>query len=391
MNKPARTLLQYARAFLASGPSVRRAALSTASRQTVKTEIRSLLHALSYAIEILNRKDEAGLLDAFVILRNRQDIVSRLMKTAALTEDAGAYLAGITPMEFVTYALDELGIHDHDYTIDRVGPVIRTMSTVFSLRHAVLTRVLLVETLIRMGAMEARIDAEAQATEIRRSISFPPAQKQAAIGVLSYFGEVVARRYPDINVGVTIEQTRERVTLIVQTPQGTEERIEQELESYGRVVTGELSPEAYLNDATAAMALRHKLEIAALEVRQTKQLLESERLQFGARITTLEDHVHFLRTLLSREHNDVHMLAAAIRSVVDAVDPVARAALQRFIQTIESEAAVSKEATDEFIEAARKDRSIISLLQELLLKGAVQGAAGNYLFNFLQAVVAMLR
>src|ERR1043165_5419012 len=163
---------------------------------------------------------------------------------------------------------------------------------------------------IRTGVIK-RLIADAVATlgldlntrrhaEIRRSISFPPALKQAAISVLSYFGEIVQHRYPDMDVGVTIEQARDRVTLIVTTPHGTEERIERELDSYGQVVTGETTPEIYLGNTHAAAALRHKLEIAALELRQTKQLMDSERMQYGARIGALEADVRFLRNLLER-------------------------------------------------------------------------------------------
>ena len=45
-----------------------------------------------------------------------------------------------------------------------------------------------------------------RASGIKRSITFPPEFKEAGVAILSYFSHVLAVKYPDTNVGVTIEK-----------------------------------------------------------------------------------------------------------------------------------------------------------------------------------------
>lgn len=123
---------------------------------------------------------------------------------------------------------------------------------------------------------------------IERSIEFPPGCHEAGMGILSYFGTVVHQKYKDIKVGVTIKQDGQKVTLIVETPEGEREQIEKTLEEYGLVVTGNMKPEEFLSDPLQVMALTNKLEMAQMELRQTKQLYQFAEKEHGGRIQTLE-------------------------------------------------------------------------------------------------------
>ena len=75
-------------------------------------------------------------------------------------------------------------------------------------------------------------------TRVQRVIEFPPELKQAGIGILSYFSEVLKQRYPAHEMAVRIEQFGTKVRLTVDSPSGWRDTIEHDLETYGRVVVG---------------------------------------------------------------------------------------------------------------------------------------------------------
>ena len=65
---------------------------------------------------------------------------------------------------------------------------------------------------------------------ITRSIEFPKGYEQAGLGILSYFGKIVREKYRDINVQVSIKQIEDRITMVIETPEGTRETIEKTLQ-----------------------------------------------------------------------------------------------------------------------------------------------------------------
>nr|WP_320189862.1 hypothetical protein [uncultured Desulfobacter sp.] len=94
--------------------------------------------------------------------------------------------------------------------------------------------------------------------------------------------------------------------MIIEAEDGQKEIIEKELEKYGLVVTGAISPENYCQNSLEAMALKQKLELAALEVKHTKELMYTERKQYENRISTLEDIVHsMLQSNTTKRSNDI--------------------------------------------------------------------------------------
>jgi transcriptional regulator with XRE-family HTH domain len=101
-----------------------------------------------------------------------------------------------------------------------------------------------------IGRLLAKKPAVAQdaLTVLERSIIFPPEYKQSGVSILSYFAEVVAKKYPDQDVRVTILQSGPTVTLRVETPQGDIEEIERTLEQYGLVVTGKMPIDTFTDD-----------------------------------------------------------------------------------------------------------------------------------------------
>ena len=108
---------------------------------------------------------------------------------------------------------------------------------------------------------------------ILRAITFEPEHKQAGIAILSYFGRIVEKRFPNMDVRVQIEQEELDVRLVVETPSGIKESVERTLHQYGKVVVGESEPSDLFDDELSVLELRNKLELARTELRMTKELM----------------------------------------------------------------------------------------------------------------------
>ena len=114
-------------------------------------------------------------------------------------------------------------------------------------------------------------------SEILREIYFAPENRQAGIGILHYFSVILQQKYPGIDASVSIQQGRDRITMIIRHPDGRKDEIEKLFSDYGMVLSGELPPDSLLSDPIQLQGLKQKLEIASLELRQTKELLFIEK------------------------------------------------------------------------------------------------------------------
>lgn len=143
-------------------------------------------------------------------------------------------------------------------------------------------------------------EEELNVLRVERSIEFPPEYWQAGTSILSYFSHILSVKYPSKKIKVRIEQEGLMLRMIINTPTGEREKIEKALEEYGMVVTGKIQPESFLSDPFEAMALKNKLEIADLELRQTRKLLDFTRDNSQQRIESLEVQVNKLHYIIER-------------------------------------------------------------------------------------------
>jgi len=136
---------------------------------------------------------------------------------------------------------------------------------------------------------------------IERSIEFEPEYYQAGVGILSYFGEVLRQKYPDVNAKVRIEQDGNKVRMRIETLTGENEVIERELEKYALVIANQLPPSALLENKIHVMQLENKLSMAELEIRQTKNALQLADNLYGKQVRSLEEQIAFFRDLVSEQ------------------------------------------------------------------------------------------
>lgn len=108
---------------------------------------------------------------------------------------------------------------------------------------------------------------KAATPKIVRTIEFRQDHLQAGISILSYFGEILREKCPAANAIVRIEQDGFIVRMIIEFPDsGDREIIEKTLREYGEVATGRRAAENWLANEEQIRHLRHKLEIAIIEI-----------------------------------------------------------------------------------------------------------------------------
>lgn len=109
---------------------------------------------------------------------------------------------------------------------------------------------------------------------IERYIEFPPEYCQAGISILSFFGEVLRRKYPDKQATVRIEQDGLRVKMMVEPFIGEPEIFQRALDQYGLVVLGRITPEEFTNDPLLVFSLKHELRMLQAKLEGQKELLQ---------------------------------------------------------------------------------------------------------------------
>ena len=151
--------------------------------------------------------------------------------------------------------------------------------------------------------------------KVIRSIEFPPEYWEAGTSILTYFSRILRVKYPNQNIVVKIEQEDLTLTMVINTPTRQREKIEKTLDEYVMVVTERLQAEIFLEDPLEVMALKNKLEIAKLELKQTRQLLSYTQNNSQNRIESLEAQVKQLYCIIEREFQSKKAVLGVIRDM----------------------------------------------------------------------------
>jgi len=136
--------------------------------------------------------------------------------------------------------------------------------------------------------------------KIERSIEFPPEYWTAGTSILSYFSHILSVKYPDQNIKVRIEQEGLLLRMIIDTPTGERELIEQTLNEYRMVITGKLPPENFLNNPFELMALKNKLEMTQLELKMSEKLFAITSNRDRGDIVDLKTQVREFQSIIGK-------------------------------------------------------------------------------------------
>jgi hypothetical protein len=243
---------------------------------------------------------------------------------------------------------------------------------------------------------------------IERALEFPKEYYQAGISILSYFGDVLKQKYPGIQAKIRIEQDGNLVRLHIQAEDGSKEIIEKTLEEYAMVVTDKASPEILFEDKLQIMALNNKLEIAKMEVRQTRDLLMITENNYSGRVRTLEEEIGYLREQVGSQMMLVHgshkiiekqiekeerilitQIETSNKLVKDLIDEAGSSRdLVLALTTINEKlvngvAAQDEETVKNAIVAVRENSADIFNELENALKNTMYGVSGNCVYQWL--------
>jgi len=114
---------------------------------------------------------------------------------------------------------------------------------------------------------------------VHRELRFPIEHKLAGVAMLSYFSRVVEDLVPQAGAAVSIKQQGPHVSISIETADGTQELVNKTLQDYCLVLAGEQPPTLLFRDPLKVLEFKHKLELAELEIRHTRDLLKYQERQ----------------------------------------------------------------------------------------------------------------
>lgn len=227
-----------------------------------------------------------------------------------------------------------------------------------------------------------------------KSIDFDEDTCQAGISILSYFSTVVAQKYPDTKVKVRIEQEGLKVRLVVETPTGEKENIEKTLEEYGLVLSGQIQPEELLPNTLQVMQLKHKLDLAVMEVSHTKELLYTERASFGKQLDGLKEEVDHLKHQISEAFKREEHSRVILTKIIDkySLDDSAKDAVLKLSLYLEQGVGErDKEIILELLEVIKKQDTFAFDDIKAYMISSLGGASGNLISTWLPMVFAAIQ
>lgn len=151
------------------------------------------------------------------------------------------------------------------------------------------------EQAIEIVEIESAVPAFGGKVVINREIEFPPEYRQAGIGILSYFGEVLRTKYPSSDAKVKIEQDGLTVRLVIESESGEREIIEKALQDYELVVRGETDVNDFFESSRKVVELKNELRILQYRIESQNDI---------ARIQ--EDHIRTLKDLIGKSLTNPH-------------------------------------------------------------------------------------
>lgn len=131
---------------------------------------------------------------------------------------------------------------------------------------------------------------------IARTIEFTPEYYQAGISILNYFGTVLREKHAELKAKVRIEQDDLKVTLVIESATGEQEKIEQTLSDFGLVIQGHMTAEEFLGDKLKALELKQHLRMAQLQIEHQRELYMLAQKQYDTRVKSLEEQVTWLNS-----------------------------------------------------------------------------------------------
>ncbi|MFT6255559.1 MAG: hypothetical protein ACJAT8_000064 [Cellvibrionaceae bacterium] len=257
------------------------------------------------------------------------------------------------------------------------------------------------------------LDNQLVGESIERCLEFSPEHYQAGVGILSYFSEILQQKYPGVEAKVKIEQDGLKVRMTVDTPDGSQDIVEKALTNYTLVIAKEIPPESLLEDKLQIHKLKMKLDIAEMEVRNTRDFMMITDSTYKERVGSLEQEIAFMRVSikdqmqlthtahnligLQCEREKVVLLAhienqkITLKSLVESNRQNIKLyeALSKLNNMVTTESVDQVEAKEALTVIQLESPSTFNKLQGAL-EGTMYGVSGNILFQILLQVASLV-
>lgn len=222
--------------------------------------------------------------------------------------------------------------------------------------------------------------------DIRRYIEFSEEDYEYGLSILSHFGKIVEKKFPSQNIRVRIEQDASKVRMVIHSGHEQIETVERTLQEYGCVVSGQITPEEFFENPFEAMKLKHKLENAARELNQTKEMYALIARTNDDRISFLENQVCTLNTMIANQLNNSfaerEMIFDLIKNQAD-ISPDIVKLLTKLTDMIQQNDPES--IKDTLIEIRDKSPSLFEKI-EATFYGALANTAGSILYGYITSL-----
>lgn len=221
---------------------------------------------------------------------------------------------------------------------------------------------------------------------IIKFLHFDENSYQAGISILSYFSTVIYHKFPHSKVKIRIEQEDRIVRLLVETPDGEKEKYEKTLEEYGLVVTGEMQPEDLFTNPLQVMQLRHKLEMTALELVHTRDLLSVAKTSYDNELIELKKQIG---EALRREDNSYTVLYKLIESY-SLNGPVKEAYILLVKHLEDGVVERDKEIIMELIKSIKTNNPLAFEAIKMYIINTLGGASGSLISGWISTLYAAM-
>lgn len=225
-------------------------------------------------------------------------------------------------------------------------------------------------------------------TKITKKFDIEPEVRSPIASLLLHFDEIIKVKHPEIETTTTLIQNNEKTIFSIEAEILNLDVLENELQQYGLVLTNDITAREYLGDGIAALRLENKLELARIDLKQTQELLNLERRYSSDRIIFLEDQLRYVQKMIAKKDKGISNLSNTILKLAKNQKSIVQKSLSTLNTLIEKGITEADEGIviNELQTIKDENPSIFDKINELLIKGSVQGTAGNYLYSWLQAV-----
>lgn len=214
----------------------------------------------------------------------------------------------------------------------------------------------------------------------------------AGITILSYFSEVLQNKYRPFPGRISIHRDNLAVVLTIETESGELERIEALLTDYIDVIRGKRSPNEILNNEREVLLLENQREYLKIMLKSEKRILsilKEENSELRSMIKSNDSRFNHLMTMLERSvipiQAEREFNAAFFHEVTKGANKTAQSAIKQIERLLtRNEEFWDQAATEAKLrELKRDDPGTFEKFHRKIVEGALQGAAGNFLYNML--------